>query len=104
MRVFEITATALLCAMGVRSFVYWLRRPLLSRSARDQALYALWVTGRVGLWFAVAGVFAISAVIPREGRAFLDEWQRFRWYFYVPLSLALVQLVAALILARSRQR
>ena len=103
MRAFEIGAAALLCLLGVRSLVYWIRRPLASRSLRDQLLYALWVTGRVGLWLAVAGVFAISASIHREGRAFLDEFHRYRWYFYVPLTLAVIQLVAGMLLARSRR-
>jgi len=102
-RAFEIGAAALLCLLGVRSLVYWIRRPLASRSLRDQLLYALWVTGRVGLWLAVAGVFAISASIHREGRAFLDEFHRYRWYFYVPLTLAVIQLVAGMLLARSRR-
>jgi hypothetical protein len=101
-RVFEIAAAALLGLLGVRSCVYWIRRPLASRSVKHQVLYSLWVTGRVGLWFAVAGVFVISASIHREGRAFTDEFHRYRWYFYVPLALAVVQLVAALLLSRSR--
>ena len=93
---------SVLALLGVRSLLYWLRRPLDSRSTRDHLLYAAWVTGRVGLWFAVAGVFAISAAIGREGRAFTDEFHRYRWYFFVPLTLAIVQLVAAMMLGRSR--
>ena len=102
MRVFEVAAAVVLALLGVRSFVYWIRRPLASRSARQQVLYSLWVTGRVGLWFALAGLFAISASIRPEGRAFTDEFHRYRWYFYVPLTLAIIQLVAALLLSRSR--
>ena len=102
MRAFEVTTASLLALLGVRSLVYWVRRPLDSRSMRDQLLYAVWVTGRVGLWFAIAGVFAISAAIGREGRAFIDEFHRYRWYFFVPLTLAIMQLVAALMLGRSR--
>ena len=102
MRVFEIAAAAILGLLGIRSLVYWIRRPLSSRSLRDQVLYSAWVTGRVGLWLAVAGVFAISASIHSQGRAFLDEFHRYRWYFYVPLTMAVIQLVTALLLSRSR--
>ena len=42
------------------------------------------------------------ASIRPEGRAFTDEFHRYRWYFYVPLTLAIIQLVAALLLSRSR--
>jgi hypothetical protein len=101
-RVFEVTMAALLGLLGVRSFVYWMRRPLASRSVKEQVLYSFWVTGRVGLWFAVAGLFVISASIHREGKAFLDVFHRYRWYYYVPLVLAIMHLVAALLLNRSR--
>jgi hypothetical protein len=100
MIVFEWAAAALLLLLGLRSLVYWARRPLASRSVRDQILYALWLTGRIGLWFAVAGVFVISALIGGGGRGFADEFQRFRWYIFVPLGLALIQLVAGLALGR----
>jgi hypothetical protein len=100
-RVFEITVAVVLGLLGVRSFVYWIRRPLASRSAKEQVLYSAWVTGRVGLWFAVAGIFAISAAIHREGRAFTEAFHQYRWYFYVPLVLAILQLVSAMLLSRS---
>jgi hypothetical protein len=101
-RAFEIILAVLLALLGVRSFVYWIRRPLASRSAKEQVLYSVWVTGRVGLWFALAGLFAISASIHREGRAFTDAFHRYRWYFYVPLALAIMQLVSAMLLGRSK--
>jgi hypothetical protein len=88
--------------LGVRSLLYWIRRPLASGLLRDHLVYAMWMTGRVGLWFAVAGIFAMSAAIGRAGQAFADEFHRYRWYFFVPLGLAVMQLVAALVLGRSR--
>ena len=94
----------LLGLFGLRSLLYWMRRPLASGSVRDHLVYAMWMTGRVGVWFAVAGIFAISAAIGREGRAFADEFHRYRWYFFVPLGLAVMQLVAAFVLGRSRSR
>jgi hypothetical protein len=100
-RVFEGSVAALLALAGVHSLVHWIRRPFLSRSVRDHALYALWVTGRVGLWFAMAAVFAISASIDAQGRAFVDEFARYRWFVLVPLVLAALQLLAALGLRRA---
>ena len=102
MTAFEIAMAAVLGLLGLRSLVYWMRRPLDSPSVRDHLLYAMWLTGRVGLWFAVAGIFAISAAIGRQGRAFTDEFQSYRWYFFVPLGLAMMQFVAAYVLSRSR--
>jgi hypothetical protein len=102
MTAFEIAMAAVLGLLGLRSLVYWMRRPLDSPSVRDHLLYAMWLTGRVGLWFAVAGIFAISAAIGRQGRAFTDEFQSYRWYILVPLGLAVMQFVAAFVLGRSR--
>jgi hypothetical protein len=100
---FELTVAGLLALLGVRSIVYWSRRPLDSRSVRDHLVYAMWLTGRVGLWFAVAGIFAISASITaEEGVGFITKWDRYRWYILVPLGLAALQLVAGVILGRSR--
>ena len=101
MRVFELTVAALLVLFGLRSLAVWIRRPLASASLKDHALYALWMTGRVGLWFAIAGVFLISASIDVRGKAFTQEWSRFSWYVAVPLSLAAVQLLAGFLLGRS---
>jgi hypothetical protein len=99
--VFEYAVAGILALLGVRSLLYWTRRPLASRSVRDHLVYALWLTGRVGLWFAVAGIFAISASIHTRGRAFLDDFSRYRWYLMVPLGLAAVQVLAAQLLRRS---
>jgi hypothetical protein len=103
-RAFEITVAALLALLGLRSLVYWIRRPLDSGSLKDHFLYAVWMTGRVGLWFAVAGIFVISASIQVQGRAFTEEFKHHRWYFFVPLGLAIMQLVAGLVLGRSRSQ
>jgi hypothetical protein len=99
--VFELVLASLLGLLGLRSLVVWARRPFLSRSLKDHALYALWITGRVGLWFAIAGVFLISASIDERGKAFTDEWSRYSWYVAVPLGLAAVQLMAGYLLGRS---
>ncbi|MFN2544260.1 MAG: hypothetical protein ABR600_06785 [Actinomycetota bacterium] len=102
MRVFELAVAAVFGLLGIRSLVVWGRRPLDSRALGDHVLYALWILARAGLWFAVAGVFVISATIHERGRAFVDEWNGYRWYILVPLSLAVVQALTSHALGRSR--
>jgi len=58
------------------------------------------VTGRVGLWFAFAGLFAIYASSDAQGRAAIDELGDLRWYVAVPLVLAGVQFAAGYFLGR----
>jgi len=99
-RIAEYAAAGVLAALGIRSLAYWLRRPLDSRSPRDQALYATYLTGRIGLWFAVAGIFLISALTPGEGAQFARRFARHRWYIMVPLGLAVLQFVGAYMLSR----
>jgi hypothetical protein len=90
-----------LALFGVRSLVVWGRRPLRSRTLSHHMLYAVWILCRAGLWFAVAGIFAISAAIDQQGRAFLDEWSRYNWYILVPLGLAAIGTLAGFALGRS---
>ena len=104
MRIFEIVAASVLGLMGVRSLVVWFRRPLQSGSFSDHVLYTVWVLCRAGLWFAVAGIFLISSQIDVEGRAFLDEWEQYRWYILVPLGLAAVGTIAGFALGRTGER
>ena len=96
MKALELTLAVLLALGGVRSFLVWFGRPFESSALRDQVLYALHVTGRVGLWLAFAGFFA--------GYALLEEPGRFRWYIFVPIGLASLQLVTAMLLFRSSER
>jgi hypothetical protein len=91
--VLELVVAGLLALGGVRSFAIWVRRPYESTAVRDQVLYALNLTGRIGLWFALAGFFL--------GYALLDEPQQFSWYLMVPIGLAALQFVTALYLGRS---
>ena len=108
MTVVEWILAGLFGALGFRSLVYWLRRPIGATSLREHVLFAVWLTGRAGLWFAVAGIFALTASITAQeegglrGRAFYDEFQAYRWYVLVPIALAAMQLVAAVMLGRSR--
>ena len=58
----EIAAAVVFAALGVRSLVHWVRTPYESRRASDLVLYALFVTGRVGMWFVLATAFTLYAL------------------------------------------
>ena len=101
MRNVELIVAAILIAFGVRSLVYWTRRGVDGTRMSHFVWFSLFVLGRVGCWWAIAGVFLISASIPYEGRALIDEWQNYRWYIMVPLAAGALQVVAAWFLAHS---
>ena len=96
----ELVVAGLLALGGLRSVWVWLRRPFEGTDAADHALYALYLTGRIGLWFAFAGFFLIYASIQTRGRAAFDDVAEFRWYLVVPLGLAALQLLAGWFLGR----
>ena len=100
MRAVEITIAALLTLAGLRSLWTWSRRRFEGADIVDHLLYALYLTGRIGLWFALAGFFAIYASVDANGAPALDELRPYRWYLIVPLVLAAMQLVAAWFLGR----
>jgi hypothetical protein len=104
MNVFEWAAAALFAALGVRSFVHWLRRPLTTDSRRDRVLYALFVASRAGLWFALSGLFILYGLIDAEGRAFIDLANELRWYFFVLAIPAAGQFVTGFLLGHPRDR
>jgi hypothetical protein len=100
MRLVELGFAAVFAVLGVRSTWKWTRRPIEGTDVTDHVLYAVFVTGRAGLWFALAGYFLIAATISVRGRAANYELARYRWYFLVPLVLAAMQLVAGFVLGR----
>jgi hypothetical protein len=100
MKIFEIVMALLFGALGVRSLVYWIRQTFEAVDLKDHLLYALFVTGRIGLWFAVSGAFAIFATIDTHGQVFLDDVSRYSWYFILFPLLAAFQFVAGQILGR----
>ncbi len=100
MRPFELAIALVFIAGGLRSLWVWGRRPFQGIDVVDHVLYALYLTGRIGLWFAFAGFFLIYASIDVQGRAALDELAQYRWYLIVPLALAVLQLGAGWFLGR----
>ena len=100
MKVVEIVLLVVFAGLGLRSAWYWIGRPFDSARVSDHLLYAMYVTGRVGLWFALAGAFAIFLSVDTQGRAFIDDTAQFRWYVLVPGLLAFLQLLAAVLLGR----
>ncbi len=101
MRRFEFGVALLLTGFGVRSLWYWARRPFESTAIRDQLLYAVYRTGRVGLWFAFAGLFYLFAFIGASdpepnritGELVVQHPSRYAWYVIVFAVLGAMQLV-----------
>jgi hypothetical protein len=100
-RTFELVLAALFGALGLRSLVHWLRRPMESDVRRDHLLYALFVVSRAGIWFALSGLFLLFASVTTRGRAFVDDVAAFRWYFFVLAAPAVVQFVSGFLLGRA---
>jgi hypothetical protein len=100
MNILEIALVAAFGALGLRSLVHWIRRPFESHDARDHLLFAMFVTGRVGLWLALAGIFVLYALTDTQGRAFVDDVRAYDWYVMVFVVLAAMQLVGGYLLGR----
>ncbi|HSL11564.1 MAG TPA: hypothetical protein VLA82_09660 [Actinomycetota bacterium] len=111
----ELVLAIVFAALGVRSLVYWARRPFASRDARDHLLYGLYVMGRAGLWFAFAGIFLLFASagtvdpvtgeqLHAPGQAFIDAVNENRWFVLIPAALAATQFVAGYVLGRRGER
>jgi hypothetical protein len=99
-RVVELGLAGLLAIAGIRSLWTWSRRRFESTDIADHLLYALYLTGRVGLWFSLAGFFVIYAWVDAAGASLRD----FQWYGLVPLVLAGMQLVAGWFLGHREAR
>jgi len=104
MRPFEFAVALVLTGFGIRSAVYVARRPFESTAIRDQLLYAVYLTGRVGMWFAFAGLFYLFAFVgttdpvtgqhaPSTGQVYVDDVSRYRWYVIVFAVLGAMQLL-----------
>jgi len=101
MKVLFVLVALVLAGFGVRSVVFWGRRSFEGNDVRDHVLFALYVTGRAGLWFAFAGLFGLFALAEFRGHAVVDL-EEYRWYVLVFLVLAVIQLLAGWFLGRRR--
>ncbi len=101
MRRFEFAIALLLTGFGIRSLWYWARRPFESTAIRDQLLYAVYRTGRVGIWFAIAGLFFLFAFVgasdpepnPITGELVVEHPSKYAWYVVVFAVLGAMQLL-----------
>jgi hypothetical protein len=100
MKAIEISLAVVFGALGIRSLVYWIRRPFESRAIGDHLLFAMFVTGRVGLWFALAGIFVLYALTNTQGRAFTDDARQYDWFVMVFVVLSAMQVIAGYFLGR----
>jgi hypothetical protein len=103
-RVVELAIAAAFLLGGLRSLWRWSRRSFEGTDVVDHVLYALFLTGRVGLWFSFAGFFLIYASVDVRGRAAMDELEPYRWYLLVPIALGALQLAAGWFLGRREPR
>jgi hypothetical protein len=95
--------------LGIRSLAHWIRRPFDSVDPVDHALFALFVVGRVGCWFTLAGFFWLSATLRDpsgsgallQGRAFVDVFRAKYWWYPLPfLTFLVLQFLAGFFLGR----
>lgn len=96
MRVLELVIAVVLTGFGVRSMLVWARRPFASRALTDQLLYASYRTGRVGLWFAFAGlffVFAFAHGTSADGQPYTKDVSGYAWFVVLFAALAVMQLI-----------
>ncbi|MEO8476300.1 MAG: hypothetical protein ABI572_04505 [Actinomycetota bacterium] len=107
----EWAASAVLGLAGLRSLVHWMRRPFDGTEVADHLLFAAFVLGRVGSWWSLAGLFALSANTRNPdplgggatlaGRAFVEEFRaRSWWYPLVVLGCLVLQFLAGFFLGR----
>jgi hypothetical protein len=95
MKPFELLVALIFLVLAVRSAVYWARHRVEGTDLVDEALFASFVTGRVGTWLAASALFALFGTIRVQGRAYVDEAGRYRWFLVVFLLLGAMQLLGA---------
>ena len=101
MRVLEFVIAGVFGVLGIRSVVHWASRPFDSDDPVDHALYAVYVTGRAGIWFALGGLFLVFGLSGAEGRASLAHTARdLRWYVVIFAVLGVLQLLGGWFLGR----
>jgi hypothetical protein len=103
-KAFEIAVAVVCAALGIRSLVHWAHEPYESPRMSDLVLYALFVTGRVGLWLVLALAFTLYALTDTQGRAFTDDAREYQWLYLVFLALGALQFVTAYFLGQRAKR
>jgi hypothetical protein len=99
----ELAIALVLAAFGIRSLVHWARTPFASTALADQVLYAAYRAGRVGMWFAFAGVFlafAFAAGTSSTGQRFTGDVSGTAWFVVLVAVLGVMQLLGAWFLGR----
>ena len=94
---------AVLAALGTRALVYWGRRPFETTDVRDHLWYAAYLTGRIGLWFALAAFFIALAAGARRFATVARDAAKSRWFVMLFLALAVLEMVAGYFLGRRTQ-
>jgi hypothetical protein len=92
----EFVIAGILALLGLRSLRRWMGTEFRAESPGEQVLYAAHVFSRVGMWFAVAGLFV--------GYALVEDPQSLGWYVFVLLALAGLRLMTSFYLWRSSPR
>jgi hypothetical protein len=100
MKWFELVVAAVFAALGVRAAVRIARQPFVGEDLTDHLLYAMHVTGRVGLWFTFALIFLVFGTSDAQGRAFGDEMRDQRWLLGVVLVMGALQFLGGYFLSR----
>ncbi len=100
MRVFEFVLAAVFAALGVRSLAYWIRRPFDSTDVADHLLYAVYLTGRIGTWFAFAGMFALYGAANSGDPSLIAGTAQVRWVAVLLGVLLAMQLIGSQFLGK----
>ena len=94
MNAIELVAAVVFAGLAVRSARYWAKHRFGAKDAVDDALFALFVTGRVGTWVLACVLFILFGTITARGRGYADEAGQYSWLFVVFLALGAMQLIA----------
>lgn len=100
MKIVEFIVAGIFAAAGLRSFVHWVRRPFDSSDVADHLLYAVYLTGRIGTWFAFAGISALYGAAESEDRTLTAGASQFRWFAVLFGVLIAMQLIGGQFLGR----
>jgi hypothetical protein len=89
----ELVVAGALALLGLRSAWKVTRVRVELDTLGEHALYALYVTARVGIWFVLAALFV--------GYGIVDDRQSLSWLVLVFIGLAAVQLLTSFFLGRA---